>query len=143
MGGFGKMKVFLDTNVIMDFCAKRLPFFEDASFIIDMGYRKEITLIVSSLTFINVAYILRKAYPQEMVLRKLESLAKICVVSPIDEEAILKGIHLQAKDFEDSVQYLSALSCDAEIIVTSDEKGFEDFPIQVMTPNVFVELVGY
>ena len=101
------MKVFLDTNIIMDFCARRLPFFENASLIIDMGYRKELVLVVSSLTFINVAYILRKAYPQDLVMQKLANLAKICTVSPIDEEVILTGIRMKAKDFENSVQYLS------------------------------------
>lgn len=42
------MKAFLDTNIVMDFCARRIPFFESASLIIDMGYRKELTLIVFS-----------------------------------------------------------------------------------------------
>lgn len=137
------MKVFLDTNVIMDFCAKRVPFFEDASLIIDMGYRKEITLIVSSLTFINVAYILRKVYEQELVMKKLEELVKICTVSSIDENIILNGIQMHAKDFEDSVQYLSASKCDAEVIVTRDAKGFEGFSIQAITPTAFLESMGY
>lgn len=61
----------------MDFCAKRLSFFEKASLIIDMGFRKELTLIVSSLTFINVAYILRKVYPQDLVMQKLSLRDKI------------------------------------------------------------------
>lgn len=98
------MKVFLDTNIIMDFCARRLPFFENASLIIDMGYRKELVLVVSSLTFINVAYILRKAYPQDLVMQKLANLAKICTVSPIDEEVIFSHIHpddLQEKHLQE------------------------------------------
>lgn len=136
------MKVFLDTNVVMDFLAKRMPFFEDASLIVDMGYRKEICMIISALTFINVAYILRKVYPQELVMAKLKSLAEICLISPIDDEAIMNGIQMQAKDFEDSVQYLSALKCDAEVIVTRDVKGFEKMPIRVMTPAAFLESVS-
>lgn len=137
------MRVFLDTNVIMDFCAKRLPFFDDASLIIDMGYRKELTLIVSSLSFINVAYILRKAYQPELVMQKLNSLATICTISPIDEEAILAGIRMRAKDFEDSVQYLSALRCNAEVIITRDAVGFQGFPILSQTPCDFLKEIGY
>lgn len=133
------MKVFLDTNIVLDFCAKRLPFFEDASYIIDMGYRKELTLIVSSLTFINVAYILRKVYPQELVMQKLASLAKICTVSPIDEETVLTGISMNARDFEDVVQYLSALKCGAEVIVTRDATGFKDLPLPSQSPEEFLK----
>ena len=135
------MKVFLDTNIIMDFCARRLPFFENASLIIDMGYRKELVLGVSSLTFINVAYILRKAYPQDLVMQKLANLAKICTVSPIDEEVILTGIRMKAKDFENSVQYLSALRCGAEVIITRDAEGFKEFPIPSQTPDEFLKLM--
>lgn len=137
------MRIFLDTNVVMDFCAKRMPFFEDASLIIDMGYRKEICMIVSALTFINVAYVLRKVYPKELVMAKLKSLADICVISPIEGETILNGIQMQAKDFEDSVQYLSALKCGADVIVTRDMKGFENFPIRTMTPVAFLESASY
>lgn len=133
------MKVFLDTNIVMDFCARRIPFFESASLIIDMGYRKELTLIVSSLAFINVAYILRKAYPQDLVMQKLSNFAKICTVSPIDEETILAGIRMKAKDFEDSVQYLSALKCGADIIITRDVEGFKDFPILSQLPDEFLK----
>lgn len=59
------MKVFLDTNVIIDFSANRAPFWEAAARVIDMGYRGEISLVISSLTFVNVAYILRKVFPSE------------------------------------------------------------------------------
>ena len=119
------MKVFLDTNIIMDFCARRLPFFENASLIIDMGYRKELVLVVSSLTFINVAYILRKAYPQDLVMQKLANLAKICTVSPIDEEVILTGIRMKAKDFENSVQYLSVVQKLLLLVMPRALKNFQ------------------
>ena len=140
------MKVFLDTNIIMDFCARRLPFFENASLIIDMGYRKELVLVVSSLTFINVAYILRKAYPQDLVMQKLANLAKICTVSPIDEEVILTGIRMKAKDFENSEvhamnpkEFMDKF--EAEVIITRDAEGFKEFPIPSQTPDEFLKLM--
>jgi len=57
------MKVFLDTNVVIDFCAHRAPFFQPAACIVDMGYRGEIDIAISALTFINVAYI-EKGFPK-------------------------------------------------------------------------------
>jgi predicted nucleic acid-binding protein len=139
VGGVGAVKAFLDTNIVMDFCAKRTPYFEDASQIIDMGFRKEITLIVSSLTFINIAYILRKVYPADLVMDKLAGLSNICILSPIDAEVILSGIRMHAPDFEDTVQYLSALRCNADIIITRDTIGFQSFPIQTISPSLFLQ----
>lgn len=41
-------KVFVDTNVILDFLLKREAFFEDARMIMAMGYNKKCCLFMSS-----------------------------------------------------------------------------------------------
>ena len=82
------MRIFLDTNVMVDFCAEREPFYSDAAAIIEMGYDGKITPIASSLTFVNIAYVLRKVKPRELVMQKLEQLMDLCVVSPIDRQVI-------------------------------------------------------
>lgn len=133
------MKVFLDTNVIIDFSANRTPFWEAAARVIDMGYRGEISLVISSLTFVNVAYILRKVFPSELVIRKMEQLARLCEISPIDEIIIKEAVKRREKDFEDCVQFLSACQLQADIILTRDLTGFNNFPIIVQTPDDFLD----
>ncbi|WP_300812259.1 PIN domain-containing protein [uncultured Bacteroides sp.] len=133
------MKVFLDTNVIIDFCANRAPFCEAAARIVDMGYRGEISLVISSLTFINVAYILRKAFPADLVIRKMEQLTRLCEISPIDETIIKEAVKRREKDFEDCVQYLSACQLQTDVILTRDLTGFNNFPITVQTPDDFLD----
>lgn len=132
------MKVFLDTNVIVDFCAVREPFFHDASMIIDMANKRLIDLVVSSLSFINVAYILRKHYPKELVMDKLDKLMSLCDISPIDREVVKKAIRLQARDFEDAIQYFSACKSDVDIIITRDATGFAEFDVLIQTPTEFL-----
>ena len=134
----GKMRVFLDTNVLVDFCAEREPFYFDASAIIDMGYKGKVTLIASSLTFVNIAYVLRKVMSRELVMQKLERLMGLCVVSSINRQAVSSAFSSRSKDFEDAVQYFSALQVDADLIVTRDDKGFAGFDLPVMTPAVFL-----
>lgn len=58
------MKIFLDTNVMVDFCAEREPFYSNAATIIEMGHNGNVSLIVSSLTLVNIAYVLRKIKPK-------------------------------------------------------------------------------
>lgn len=138
MGGKDVMKVFLDTNVVIDFCAQRMPFFESASTIIDMAYRKDISIVISSLTLINVAYILKKAFPKETVMHKLKELADISIISPIDKSMIENAILRNSKDFEDCVQCFSAMIEKAELIITRDKCGFEELPLPTFTPQDFV-----
>ena len=132
------MNVFLDTNVLVDFCAEREPFYEDAAAIIEMGYNKRTNIIASSLTFVNIAYVLRKVKSRELVKQKLGQLMGICVVSPIDRQVITQALSSRTKDFEDAVQYFSAMQAEADLIVTRDTKGFEEASLPVMTPAEFL-----
>lgn len=52
--------VLIDTNIILDFLMKREGFFEDARNVLALGYNKCYTLYLSSLSFSNIAYIIRK-----------------------------------------------------------------------------------
>ncbi len=132
------MKIFLDTNVVVDFCTYREEFFEPVAKIIDLAQSNELELVISSLTFVNVAYIVRKAFGKEKVLTKLLKLSEICKISRIDEEIIKSSIKLNSKDFEDCVQYLSAKSSNAQIIITRNKEDFLNFPITIMSPKEFI-----
>ena len=62
------MKVFLDTNVLIDYLNKRDPFFAESSQIMDLCISRQVEGILSSLSIINAAYIMRKAYPENSLL---------------------------------------------------------------------------
>lgn len=132
------MRIFLDTNVLVDFCAEREPFYADAAAIIDMGYNKEAKLIASSLTLVNIAYVMRKVKPHSLVMQKIDQLVNLCAISSIDRQTIASTIAAQPTDFEDAVQYHSALQAKADLIISRDTKGFAEFDLPVMTPAEFI-----
>lgn len=133
------MIVFLDTNVVVDFCAEREPFYEKAATIFEMAHQEKITLAVSSLTMVNMAYVLRKAMPRELVMQKIEMLIKKCLVSSVDKKVVLSAVMSCAADFEDAVQHFSALQAGVDLIITRDPKGFKDFELPVMSPTQFID----
>ena len=133
------MKVFLDTNVVVDFCVQREEFFKPAAQIIDLAISGEIELVISSLTFINVAYIVRKAFGKDIVFGKLQKLSELCNISEIDEHVIKSSIAKHSKDFEDCVQCFSAMKANSDLIITRNKNDFEDLPLKTMTPTEFIE----
>ena len=133
------MNVFLDTNVVIDFMGEREGFFDDASAIFSMIADGSIHASVSSLTIVNCAYILKKAYGSNMMLEKLDTLCKILDITPITKELVQNAISMKPYDYEDAVQYLSALPLRPDLVITRDKKGFNDFDILVMTPAEFVK----
>ena len=132
------MKIFLDTNVLIDYLNKREPFFAEASQVMDLCVSKQVEGVLSSLSVINAAYIMRKAYPKDSLLLKISWLTEKFEVCPINKESIQRAANSRPSDFEDAVQYFSALQANADLIITRDAKGFIDFDLPVMPPEEFL-----
>jgi len=132
------MNVFIDTNVVVDFLGKREGFFESAAMIFQMQKDGKIDAIVSSLTIINCAYILRKVFSREVMLDKVEKLCKTFRISAIDKTTLVETLERRPYDFEDTVQHISALPYKPDIIITRDKRGFLDLEVPIMTPDEFI-----
>ena len=132
------MNVFLDTNVVIDFMGEREGFFDDAAAIFSMIEDGKITASASALTIVNCAYILKKAFSSDIMLEKVEALCQMLNVTPIDRSQLMNAVQLKPYDYEDAVQYLSALPYRPDMVITRDKKGFNDLDILVMTPSEFV-----
>ena len=133
------MKVFLDTNIVIDFYQVRPTFFEPASKIMELGKKGEIELVVSATTFINAFYLLRKSYNVEQLYRKFDNLSAICLISPIDANIIKDSLNFRREDFEDSVQYVSAQTVNADVIITRNKKDYDGLNIKIQTPMEFLD----
>lgn len=132
------MKVFLDTNVVIDLLGKRDPFFTAAAEIATLAVEKRLEIVVSSISFVTVFYVLRKVFSEETVYAKLQKMVAICSISPVDNSTVLMSLNAGMKDFEDAVQYHSAITSGAEIIVTRNAKDFKNVALPILTPDEFM-----
>ena len=53
-------RLFIDSDVIIDFFTNRTPFADSASQLLELNHKGEITLYLSALSINNIYYILRK-----------------------------------------------------------------------------------
>lgn len=132
------MKVFLDTNVMIDLIIERNPFFKQIAEITTIAEKNKIELFTSSLSFVNTFYVASKVNPKELVLETLKKFRIICNVSIIDELNIDKSLISEFEDFEDAVQYNSASYHECDYIITRDKKGFKNSKITIMNPEEFL-----
>ena len=133
------MKVFLDTNVIIDFYAQRDEFFRPAAVIMDLAIKKQLELCVSSLSFVNAFYVLGRTYKVEDLYGKLCFLSNLCSITSIGGEDIRYGLNNRSLDFEDTVQYISAKSIRPDVIITRNIKHFKGIDVMVKTPIEFLD----
>jgi predicted nucleic acid-binding protein len=133
-------KLFVDTNIVIDLFAKREPFYAEAATLFSLADTKKLYLSVSALTFANTNYILLQSKKQEeakLILRKLKLI--VSVVS-LDEKII--GLSLNDndfKDYEDALQYYTALENGDEAIITRNLRDFKRSKLPVMTAAQFLK----
>ena len=114
------MRLFIDTNVLMDLVAYRLPFAYDAIRVFQLK-GKGIQLFVSDLTYANAVYVGRKILSSDRLYDTLVELRSYVNISEIGEKAVDEALRLRKEDFEDVLQYFSAKQANADCIITPAE----------------------
>ena len=132
-------RLFLDTNVILDLLAHREPHFDSIARLATLADQKKLVLVSSPLSFTTVDFILNKYESEDSVRVKLRKFKIICEVGEVNEETIEKGLNSAFKDFEDAVQYYSALQANCSVIITRNAKDFKHSSIPVMTAEEYLK----
>jgi predicted nucleic acid-binding protein len=133
--------VFIDTDVIIDFLANRQPYSKDAALLFSLIERKKVRGYVSSLSFSNLYYVLRKAGSHEKVIGSLRDLAGLIEIVTVDQAVIKSALASQFKDFEDAIQYQACLATGKiGYIITRNTKDYKEASLPVMTPELFLSI---
>ncbi len=132
-------KIFLDTNIIIDFLGEREVFYEPAAKIMTLADRKKIKIFTSPSSISNSYYLLSKYENTKTALEKIRKFKVLCSISLMDDEVVEKAINSDFKDFEDAMQYFSALASHCDLIVTRNEKDFKNAMIPVMNGESYLQ----
>ena len=133
--------LLVDTNIVLDLLAERKEFLIEAQELFTLSDKKEVKLYVSSLTFANTFYILSqklKLSDARKILRKFKVLVEVL---PMDDKIIDLSLESDFKDFEDAIQYHTAIENDIKIIITRNLKDFKTSKIPVLTAKSYIGLI--
>ncbi|MBI1222749.1 MAG: PIN domain-containing protein [Bacteroidetes bacterium] len=133
-----KKRIFWDTNVLVDLLAERDPFYVDAALIASMCDRGEIEISVSSLSFSNVAYVMRRLERDEILRKKLSMFASLVKIIHTNDIILNRALSGGFADLEDAIQYYSALEAGASILLTRNPADFKAAKISVLSPSAFL-----
>ena len=132
-------KIFLDTDVALYHLPDRQPFAEYAHRIFALAETGELTVCVSSLSFSNLYYLLRKLKGHADALALLGKLKLLVGVSAVSESEIQSALSSQFKDFEDAIQHFAAKAeGGVSAIVTWNKADYAASEIPVLSPDEFL-----
>ncbi|WP_026836983.1 type II toxin-antitoxin system VapC family toxin [Gillisia sp. JM1] len=136
-----KKRLFLDTNVILDLLGERDPFYDSIAKLATLADKEILTFVVSPISFATLNYFLSKFESAQNAQEKLRKFKIICEICKLDEHIIEKGLNSSFSDFEDALQYFSALDSDCEIIITRNGKDFKKSLLPVMTADEYMQSI--
>lgn len=132
-------RVFIDTDILLDLITGRHPFGIEAAPLFTLIDQELIGACVSSLSFSNLYYILRKFSSHQKVMDKLDLLDSMVEIQEVDGKMIKKALKSPFKDFEDAIQYHCAASNPhISVLITKNIKDFRHAELPVMSPLTFL-----
>jgi predicted nucleic acid-binding protein len=133
-----KPSIFVDTDIVIDLLARREPFFAAAARLFSLAEQGNVYLCVSSLAYANLFYILRKEHSSAMAITILKKLSRLVTILPVDSETVVLALDAGFNDFEDALQYHTALKKGVACLVTRNIKDFKRSIIEVCTAEEFL-----
>ena len=132
------MKFFLDANVLISVLNKEYPAYIYTSRILSMAGAKNTTLVTSALTLAITYYFAEKKHGQDLANEKIKLLvAHLEIANCGNKEAAATVKNKKVHDFEDGLQYYSAVHAGCSCIVTDNLSDFYFSDLQVFEPERF------
>jgi predicted nucleic acid-binding protein len=133
------MNVFIDSDIILDLLAKREPFYIFAAELFTLIDQKKIKAYTSPLVFANLHYILRKHKSNNFALQSLRKLKTMVNILTINSRIVEQALSSDFKDFEDAIQYFTAVNNGIKIILTRNKTDYGKSRITIATAEEFIK----
>lgn len=136
------MKVFLDTNILLDTLVERAnqEFTDNAITILGLGENGVIDLYMSALSISTIAYVLRNM-PSVRKKEIIKDLITIVKVLPVLPEHVNNMLESPMKDIDDALQAQSAKEGCCDLIVTRNESDFKEAGLPVIGPDELLKKI--
>ena len=133
--------VLCDINFILDIFLKRESFYYSAAKLFKKIEDKELKGYLCSLSFPTLFYLLSKELSREKAINTLEKIRIVFSVAAVDQKVIDLSLTSDFKDFEDAVQYYSAVQVKTDCLITRNKDDYVDDRIPVLIPEEFLALL--
>ena len=135
------MKLFLDTCTLLDYYARRAPFFEDMQKVRIAQFFGDVSLYASVQSLCDIEYILSKAIGKEQIRKMMYSSLSFLHVVPASASNVEQMLTAGWKDLEDCVIAHTAAEYQMDYLLTRNLKDFESSQVVVLSPSGWLSMM--
>lgn len=127
------MKVFFDTNVILDILDNSREHHPESLYLLQAAGKGAIPACATAQSIIDASYVRtqRDRVPVHVFKDGIDTLCRMISILGIEEEDIHQANLSLIQDYEDAAQLACAERCGCDILVTNDRKyrGYTSLPV--------------
>lgn len=132
------MKVLVDTNVILDVLLARPEFYADSARVLTLADRDQIEGCIAAISVNNCYYVVRKTADRKSAEKAVKQVLSLFDVCELDADILQMAAGAGFNDFEDAIQWQTALKADVDCVVTRNPADFPKKVLPVLTPAEFL-----
>ena len=132
------MRFLIDANIVLDVLQKREPYWKDSSVIWKLCETEQIEGYISTLTFANLMYVMRRELDPAQIRDVLDKLRLIFRFADFTAADLEKAADMGWEDFEDAIQAATAERIMADSIITRNVRDFRNSKVIAFTPSEYI-----
>lgn len=129
------MTLLIDANIVLDVLQNRENFVKESAMIWKLCETEQAKGYISTLSFANIMYILRKELTSDKIEEVYHKLCLIFEFADFSSSILSKAVEMNWKDFEDAVQSATAEQIHADYIITRNVRDFTRSKVIAFTPT--------
>ena len=133
------MKVLLDTNIIVDIALERQPYITNSETVLAFVEQEQIEGYISASTISDLYYLIRKQKGRDLTIEFLRQIITFCQIATVNQTAITMALTANFRDFEDAIQYSTAVLNQLDAIITRNPQDFPVITPRILTPEQLIQ----
>ena len=135
-------KIFIDSDIILDLLAKREPHYIYSAKLFTLIDQQKFIAYTSAIVFANLHYLLKKNTSNISALKSLRKSKTFIKVLPVDKRVIEQSLNSESIDFEDAIQYFSAVNNGIKLLLTRNKVDYKKSKIPIATAEEFLKTLS-
>ena len=133
------MRIFVDANVLVAVLNRQLPLYPYAARVLSLSDRSGFDIYTSPICLAIAFYFAEKKCGTMEAKRKIAILTEKLSIADVNQEVVsLASNNPAVHDFEDGLEYYSAVQAGCQVIVTEDMSDFYYSEIMVCNCTDFI-----
>lgn len=133
------MRVFFDTNILLDVLLDRKPFVDESETVILRCEGVGAEMFIAWHGLATAYYLLKRGRTEDEALAEVDKILSWARIADATDAHARLARSFGFTDFEDALQAVSAQACAADWIVTRNPQDFASSVVPVLTPAEFLQ----